>query len=157
MPANHHQWPKEQRLLANALVAKALKSGELIRQPCRVCSAPYVLAHHEDYNEPLAVVWLCRSHHVKRHRELDPLIEIRRRQATARTLAKRKAWHAALDQRYKVQAKATSKAELVQMSPSMTCERPEITAIAERFLTKVRRGPECSRMRTASAKTPLLE
>src|SRR5262245_4742864 len=97
MPANppywSDQWPKEQRQLAGQLVQKSLKRGELIRQPCQVCGASSALAHHENYNQPLAVVWLCRSHHVKRHRELDPSIEIRWRQATARTLAAPKVWH----------------------------------------------------------------
>jgi hypothetical protein len=82
------QWPKEQRVLAANLTQKALKTGEIIRQSCQLCGAPNSVAHHEDYDQPLTITWLCRSHHVKRHRELDPSIEIRWRQATARTLAK---------------------------------------------------------------------
>ena len=77
-------WPKEQRDLAHTLVGKALKSGELIRQPCQVCGAPYALAHDEDYYQPLVVEWLCRSHHVQRHLELDPYIEVRRQQSNGR-------------------------------------------------------------------------
>jgi hypothetical protein len=51
----------------NLLVHLALKSGKLIRQPCEVCGAVKTDAHHDDYSQPLAVRWLCRSHHKKHH------------------------------------------------------------------------------------------
>lgn len=41
------------------------------RQPCEVCGAfPHVEGHHEDYNEPLIITWLCKTHHKKRHQQL---------------------------------------------------------------------------------------
>ena len=47
------QWPKKQRLLANALVAKALKSGELIRQPCSHCEGE--LSFPDDPSAPFSL------------------------------------------------------------------------------------------------------
>lgn len=45
----------------------AILIGRLTRQPCAVCSSPDVEAHHEDYDKPLDVVWLCKRHHEARH------------------------------------------------------------------------------------------
>lgn len=42
---------------------RARKRGELIRQPCMVCSDPKADGHHEDHTKPLEVQWLCRKHH----------------------------------------------------------------------------------------------
>lgn len=42
----------------------------LVRQPCEVCGVEKVLAHHDDYDKPFDVKWLCPKHHVARHKEL---------------------------------------------------------------------------------------
>ena len=52
---------------ASTQVAKALKSGALVRQSCEVCGAKKVDAHHDDYSKPLDVRWLCRRHHLQHH------------------------------------------------------------------------------------------
>lgn len=53
-------------------VGRALKRGDLVKQPCQVCGATdehaRIDAHHDDYSKPEAVTWLCRSHHVRFHR-----------------------------------------------------------------------------------------
>ncbi len=51
-------------------VARAIKSGELTRQPCIRCGDVKSLAHHENYDEPLNVMWLCNVCHRKRHNEI---------------------------------------------------------------------------------------
>ncbi len=53
---------------AYSVVYKALKSGRLIKRPCKVCGNKKVEAHHEDYSKPLEVEWLCRKHHTELHR-----------------------------------------------------------------------------------------
>lgn len=67
------EWAKRNRekTRAHYAVHRALKSGELVRQPCAVCSSPDSESHHPDYSRPLEVVWLCRPHHVAVHVELN--------------------------------------------------------------------------------------
>lgn len=46
----------------------ALKIGKIKKKPCEVCGINLnVHAHHDDYNKPLDVVWLCSKHHRGRH------------------------------------------------------------------------------------------
>lgn len=64
--ANHPE-----KRLAHQAVQTALRNGSLSRMPCEVCGADNrVHAHHDDYSKPLAVVWLCHSHHMERHHML---------------------------------------------------------------------------------------
>jgi ribosomal protein S27AE len=50
------------------IVAKALRHGEIKKEPCRDCGEIKTQAHHEDYNMPLKIIWLCRKCHLKRHK-----------------------------------------------------------------------------------------
>jgi hypothetical protein len=54
---------------AHILTGNAIRDGRLIRQPCEVCDCVKVQAHHDDYNQPLAVRWLCQEHHVQWHKD----------------------------------------------------------------------------------------
>lgn len=62
---------------AHSAVARAVRSGLLVRQPCAICgSAENVDAHHADYAKPLEVSWLCETHHGEAHRKpRDPNFE----------------------------------------------------------------------------------
>jgi ribosomal protein S27AE len=60
----------KRRMAAHNAVARALKKGLLVPQPCSKCSSEVTVAHHEDYDKPLDVVWLCQACHKKRHIEL---------------------------------------------------------------------------------------
>lgn len=57
------------RKAAQQKLHKAVKSG--IVTPWPVCAVPECgkkpEAHHPDYSQPLAVVWLCREHHMQAH------------------------------------------------------------------------------------------
>jgi hypothetical protein len=59
----------EQRHKDNARsYAKTYKRrGHLVQQPCEVCRAPNTEMHHDDYDKPLEVRWLCRKHHLEHH------------------------------------------------------------------------------------------
>jgi len=58
------------RIAARELVADAVRSGRLKREPCERCGEAKVEGHHDDYSHPLSVRWLCRTHHREVHREL---------------------------------------------------------------------------------------
>jgi site-specific DNA-cytosine methylase len=55
---------------------KAMKRGILKASPCEVCGATGTMrdgrnkiqAHHDDYNKPLSVRWLCQKHHHEWHK-----------------------------------------------------------------------------------------
>lgn len=55
---------------AHRLVARALRTGALVKGPCAICgSTDYVEAHHHSgYSQPLAVTFLCKLHHRQAHR-----------------------------------------------------------------------------------------
>lgn len=66
---------------AHRKVWEAIRRGKLVRQPCEVCGRkPWcrngghpgayqsVIAHHDDYDRPLDVRWLCTEHHAAHHR-----------------------------------------------------------------------------------------
>jgi len=58
------------RRQARFAVKIAVEAGRLTRQPCEKCDNPKSEAHHEDYSQPLNVMWLCRKHHLERHQAL---------------------------------------------------------------------------------------
>lgn len=59
------------KIRARLAVFNAIKSGDLIKLPCEVCGEKKSEGHHEDYNKPLEVIWLCREHHIELHKELN--------------------------------------------------------------------------------------
>jgi hypothetical protein len=59
----------KQRFFARAQVKNAIKSGLLIKHPCEVCG-DVAQAHHDNYDKPLDVRWLCLDHHREFHKKL---------------------------------------------------------------------------------------
>lgn len=64
---------------AKSMVNHAIRDGKLKREPCEVCGKEPAQAHHDDYNYPLKVRWLCQDCHAKWHRDNKP---IRKRKET---------------------------------------------------------------------------
>lgn len=56
-----------EKCVAYSVVSRAVRDGRLEKKPCEVCGSEYSQAHHDDYSQPLKVVWLCRTHHLERH------------------------------------------------------------------------------------------
>jgi ribosomal protein S27AE len=59
------------RQKAHGAVYRAIKNGKLLRQECCRCGNAKTVAHHEDYDKPLDVVWLCEPCHKQRHKEIS--------------------------------------------------------------------------------------
>lgn len=60
----------KRRVHCHNAVARAIKKGELVPQNCERCGDEKTVAHHEDYDKPLDVVWLCQPCHKQRHKEI---------------------------------------------------------------------------------------
>jgi len=69
-----HNEKYPEKVEARAQMARAIKSGKLVRGPCEVCGIEHgaqredgtrvqVQGHHDDYRQPLQVRWLCGVHH----------------------------------------------------------------------------------------------
>jgi len=65
-------WREEdkRRARAHSSVFRAIRKGILVKMPCVRCGEQKSLAHHEDYDKPLDVMWLCQPCHKQRHKEL---------------------------------------------------------------------------------------
>lgn len=65
-------WRQEdsRRGRAHSIVARAIKSGEIVRLSCIRCGNEKSIAHHDDYDKPLEIMWLCQPCHKIRHKEL---------------------------------------------------------------------------------------
>jgi len=63
------KWIEEnpKKYLAYLAVTNAKRIGFLKVKPCQVCGDLKVNAHHEDYDRPFEVLWLCPAHHKKLH------------------------------------------------------------------------------------------
>jgi hypothetical protein len=51
------------------MVRGAVYAGILEKTPCEICGNPTTEGHHDDYNKPLEVRWLCKKHHVEYHKQ----------------------------------------------------------------------------------------
>ena len=69
---------------AHLAVQRAIVSGKLQKQSCEVCGHAAVDAHHDRYDEPLNVRWLCRRHHVRLHLGGEDMFPISRIQRNAK-------------------------------------------------------------------------
>lgn len=58
------------RTHSRELASRAQSDGLLIQQPCERCGDPKSQKHHDDYEKPLDVRWLCRKCHCAVHVEL---------------------------------------------------------------------------------------
>lgn len=59
------KYPKKYK--AFSLVSRAIKSGKMKKLNCEKCGSIDSVAHHDDYNFPLTIRWLCQAHHKQWH------------------------------------------------------------------------------------------
>lgn len=58
---------------AHVLLGNAVRDGRVAKQSCEVCQSTYrIHGHHDDYDKPLEVRWLCSKHHMEWHRLNGP-------------------------------------------------------------------------------------
>ena len=57
----------KKRANARAYLNTYLRRGKVQKKPCIICGSEDSQAHHQDYNKPLDVIWLCREHHLLVH------------------------------------------------------------------------------------------
>jgi hypothetical protein len=68
----------EKALKVNSLTSEAIRHGRLIPQPCEHGCAGKTDAHHDDYDKPYDVRWLCRKCHCALHKELRARLGVKR-------------------------------------------------------------------------------
>lgn len=59
------KYPKKYK--AHGMVNRAMKAKKLFSEACEVCGKENTHAHHDDYDKPLNVRWLCAEHHHQWH------------------------------------------------------------------------------------------
>lgn len=66
----HSDLSDEQRKKANcrAYANMYRKRGKLVQKPCEQCGDENSQMHHDDYENPLIVQWLCRRCHLELHK-----------------------------------------------------------------------------------------
>lgn len=72
---NHNRYMKfRAEAKARRLVQQAILSGDITKSACEVCGSKVrIEAHHDDYNKPLEIRWLCASCHKKWHTQNKPI------------------------------------------------------------------------------------
>src|SRR3990172_3681845 len=67
-----HSLNQEQRMKSNCRCYARIyqKRGKIISKPCEKCGSLNPQRHHEDYNKPLDIVFLCRECHLEYHKKL---------------------------------------------------------------------------------------
>jgi len=53
---------------AHIITGNAIRDGRLVKGECEKCGTKSVQAHHDDYEKPLSVRWLCVKHHREHHK-----------------------------------------------------------------------------------------
>lgn len=66
----HSEQEREKRKKAREIFNHYMRDKHLVRKPCEVCGEQ-AEAHHDDYNKPLEVRWLCFKHHREWHKTHD--------------------------------------------------------------------------------------
>jgi len=66
-----HKLTEEQKKKDNcrSYAGVYLRRGKITKSPCKECGDENSKMHHEDYDKPLEVTWLCRKCHLDLHND----------------------------------------------------------------------------------------
>lgn len=71
------EYLKERRITkignAHNKVWELIKNGKIQKQPCELCGSEMAEAHHDNYNKPLEIRWLCKKCHAEWHKNNKPI------------------------------------------------------------------------------------
>jgi hypothetical protein len=56
-----------EKVKAQQKLNSAIRYKKIKKEPCMFCGKKFVHGHHEDYNKPLEVDWMCPPCHYKYH------------------------------------------------------------------------------------------
>lgn len=59
------RYPKKYH--AHGLINNGIRDGKIQKSPCEICGSEKSVGHHDDYDKPLEVRWLCQAHHKQWH------------------------------------------------------------------------------------------
>lgn len=70
-PSSQARWnnANPKAMWAHAALRSAIRKGLIQRCACEVCGAEPADGHHDDYDRPMKVRWLCRLHHREAHKK----------------------------------------------------------------------------------------
>lgn len=72
----HNIEERHKRKKARVMFNHYLRDNHIERQPCEICGAK-AEAHHDNYDKPLDVRWLCFKHHRQWHHDNPELLEVK--------------------------------------------------------------------------------
>jgi hypothetical protein len=58
----------QHKLAARTKAGIYSRRGLIEQRPCQVCGSEKAERHHENYDKPLEIIWLCRPCHTTHHR-----------------------------------------------------------------------------------------
>lgn len=58
----------KKKYLARRTLRQRVRSGKVVKGLCEVCGVVKVEGHHDNYDRPLEVRWLCKKHHNEYHK-----------------------------------------------------------------------------------------
>lgn len=69
------------KILTRTTTRNAIYNGKIEKKPCQECGNKDSQAHHENYDKPFEIIWLCKNCHHKLHRKwsLDKALSMYKR------------------------------------------------------------------------------
>ena len=71
----HTTEERDKRKKARIIFNHYLRDKHIEKQPCEICGNPKAEAHHDDYDKPLEIRWLCIKCHRKWHKEINQILK----------------------------------------------------------------------------------